>query len=200
MEPPQRLRSSDLEELATAIRERAVAKPCVVALDGRSGTGKSTLARGLAPRLGAAVIEGDDFFGGGIRVRRDTAAERARDCIDWRKQRPVLESLRAGRGATYLAFDWDTFDGGLVQQPTRVEPRPFLILEGVYSARPELADQIDVRVLLRSGQATRIQRLLDREGSIGPWERQWHEAEDWYFENIARDGWFDIILESDDEG
>jgi uridine kinase len=197
MTEPRRLRADDLEGLASAILERArpLSRPCIVALDGRSGVGKSTLARALAASLGATVLDGDGFFAGGVSVRGNTPAERARDCIDWRRQRPVLESLRTGHGASYFAFDWTAFDGRLEREPTRVEPRPIVIFEGVYSGRPELADLIDMRVLLRVSEATRVQRLLAREGSIGPWERQWHEAEDWYFENVAPEDWSHCIAE-----
>lgn len=196
---PKRFRAADLEALASAVRERAraLAHPCIVALDGRSGVGKSTLAGQLGTLLDAAVIDGDDFFAGGVAIRSDTPADRARDCIDWCRQRTVLEALRAGRTATYLAFDWDTFDGRLEQVPTRVEPRSFVIVEGVYSARPELAEWLDLRVLLRATEASRFRRLLAREGSIGPWERQWHEAEDWYFENAAPTASFHVVIDAE---
>jgi hypothetical protein len=40
------------------------------------------------------VIEGDDFFAGGVDLRTDTPGERADSCIDGRRQRAVLETLR----------------------------------------------------------------------------------------------------------
>ena len=167
----------------------------MVALDGRSGSGKSTLARRLAGALDAALVDGDSFFAGGVAVRSDTPEQRARICIDWRRQRPVLEALRAGREASYLAFDWEAFDGRLESAATRIQPKAVIILEGVYSARPELADLIDLRVLLRVNDETRLARLLAREGQIGAWERQWHEAEDHYFAHTAAPEWFDLIVE-----
>lgn len=188
---------NDVGALATRIRERTaqLARPCVVALDGRSGTGKSTLAARLATELDATVIDGDDFFAGGVDVREDTPADRARDCIAWRRQRPVLEALRAGRTATYHAFDWDAFDGSLEADATQHAPRPVVILEGVYAARPELADLVDLRVLLRVSDEVRLARLLAREGALGPWEKQWHEAEEWYFAHSAPAASFDMIVE-----
>jgi uridine kinase len=190
------LRASDTVALGELIRGRArsLGRPCVVAIDGRSGAGKSTLAANLVRALDACVLDSDGFFAGGVAVRTDGPRDRVRDCIDWRRQRPILEALRAGETASYLAFDWEAFDGRLATAPTSVEPRPVVLFEGVYTARPELSDLVDLRVLLEVAPATRLARLLAREGSIGPWERQWHEAEDWYFAQVAPPHAFDVIV------
>jgi uridine kinase len=168
-----------------------------VALDGRSGAGKSTLGARLADALAATLLDGDDFFAGGTRVRDDSPEQRAHDCIDWRRQRPVLEALRAGRVAKYFAFDWEAFDGSVQAEPTVVEVArgSLVILEGVYSARPELADLLDLRLLLRVPDDVRVARLLAREQGLTAWELQWHEAEGWYFANRAPPAGFDLIVE-----
>ncbi|MEW6437813.1 MAG: hypothetical protein AB1508_11690 [Pseudomonadota bacterium] len=177
-----------------AARTNGLVRPFIAALDGRSGAGKSTLARALAEKLDAAVIEGDDFYAGGIELRSDNPASRAAACIDWTRQRPVLEALAAGREASWRAFDWDAFDGRLRDEPTRIVPRPIVILEGVYAARPELADLLDVRVALLAPDDVRLARLAAREGAIGPWERQWHEAEDFYFKSLMPPDAFDVAI------
>ena len=84
-------------------------RPRVVALDGRSGVGKSTLAARLAEVTGATVIDGDGFYTGGVEVRRDPPEQRVADCIDWRRQRKVLTGLREGDDVNYVAFDWEAF-------------------------------------------------------------------------------------------
>src|SRR4051812_24451474 len=118
--------------LIARIREhcRQIARPCVVALDGRSGAGKSTLASSIASALDASMIDSDDFFAGGVVVRSDTPRDRVRNCIDWKRQRPVLECLRAGRESSHFAFDWDTFDGRLATVSTVVQPRSVVLFEG----------------------------------------------------------------------
>lgn len=72
-------------------------------------------------------------------------------------------------------------------------PKPVVILEGVYSARPELADLIDLAVMVRADEAVRESRLLARDGTIGSWERQWHAAEEYYFEFIRPLTSFDML-------
>lgn len=169
-------------------------EPLVVAIDGRSGVGKSTLAHAVARSLGAAVIEGDDFYAGGIKLRDDAPASRASACIDHTRQRAVLEALRGGREASWRAFDWEAFDGRLCDDVTMLRPSPIVVLEGVYAARPELADLLDLRILVELTEAARTQRLLSREGVIGPWEQQWHEAEHAYFQDVMPATAFDILL------
>ena len=155
--------------LASRIRElvRTTAAPVVVALDGRSGAGKSTLARSVARTLGAAVVEGDDFYAGGSAEQWDamSPAARADHCIDWQRQRPVLDArLRRGEPATWTAYDWDADDGRPAVDPRACAPHRVVILEGVYSARPELADVLHLRVLLDTPAEIRQARLLEREG------------------------------------
>ena len=190
------MRASDEVTLAGIMTEAAQRKglPLIVAVDGRSGVGKSTLARTLAERVEACVIEGDDFYAGGIELRADSAVARAAACIDWTRQRSMLQGLAAGREACWRAFDWDAFDGRLRDEPTWIGPRPIVILEGVYAARPELADLLDLRVALLAPDDVRLARLAAREGAIGPWERQWHEAEDFYFKSVMPPDAFDVAI------
>lgn len=187
-------RSLELAARAAEAR-RPPSRPVVVAVDGPSGAGKSTFAAALAARLGGVAIDGDDFFAGGAQLRGDSPADRARDCIDWRRQRPVLEALRAGRPAAWLAFDWEAVDGRLRRSPSQRSPAAAVVLEGVYSARPELADLLDLRILLWPRPEVARARLLRREGSIGSWELQWHEAEAHYFSAVAPPSSFDLVLD-----
>jgi len=195
-----RISAGDLAALVASARAGAAAqsRPYVLAIDGRSGAGKSTLANRLAAELGACLVDGDSFFAGGVEVRRDSPEARTRACIDWRRQRSVLEVLRLGGRAQYHAFDWEAFDGSLEARPTMLDPAPFVILEGVYSARAELSDLVDLRVVLTICDATRDARLLAREGGIGPWERQWHEAETWYFESSSLLSEADVVVNGDE--
>lgn len=94
-------------------------RPRLVAVDGRSGVGKSTLVAELALRCGGAVICADDFYAGGSDTHWLSLppATRAAAVIDWRRLRTtVLEPLlSAGRPPG----DHSTSRGGMVSAPAR---------------------------------------------------------------------------------
>lgn len=194
--------SNSIEMICQKVRDLDVTsdRPVVVAIDGRSGTGKSTLAGSLATSLDAAMIKGDDFYAGGIGLHDLSDEALAALCIDWRRQRGVLSALKSGRQACYHPFDWQAFDGSLKPQALIIEPRSILLLEGVYSARPELRDLIDVAILLTLPETVRVERVLRREGSVTAWEKQWWRAEGWYFEHQAPPETFDMVLKPSSGG
>lgn len=191
----ERLLIAHLEEL---LRDRSAT--VLIALDGRSGSGKSTLAATVAARIGAAVIDGDDFYSGGTAEEWDamTPAEKAAQCIDWRRQRPALASLARGERASWQSYDWKADDGRLSDDPVVCKPASVVILEGVYSARPELADLEDLRVLVDVPDRVRRERLLRREGEHyrAEWESRWAEAEEYYFSAVMPPEAFDLVLRS----
>lgn len=192
----QRLAGTGLIERASALASRR--SPVIIGIDGRSGVGKSTLAGALAEALGAQVVDGDAFFAGGVGLHQGTAEARADACIDRQKLRAVLAELRAGRAATYRPFDWDAFDGRLQTSPATVPVAPLYLLEGVYACHPDLHGRLDLKVLAHVAPEVRMTRLLAREGSIGPWETQWHEAEDWYFSALMPPDRFDVAVDLSD--
>ncbi len=154
------------------------------------------MAEALANRLDAALIPGDDFYAGGTEIHRSTPEALADICIDRARLHSVLQTLKSGKPARYAAFDWEAFDGTLAAQQTTIEPRQVLIVEGVYATHLDLRDVVDFTILLQTSDAERERRLLEREGTLTEWERQWHRAEDWYFDTLARPERFDAVIEN----
>lgn len=179
--------------------------PIVIALDGPSGAGKSTIAAGLTDRLPAIVVPTDDFFAADITTagwEARTAAERARDAIDWRRmRRSALEPLLASQPANWHPFDFAAgtrADGtyAMALKPVRRESAPVIILDGTYSARPELADVIDLSVLIEASASIRLTRLAAREDPafLAAWHDRWDAAEAYYFANVRPPVVFDLVV------
>lgn len=188
------------DDVADNIRRRAaLTMPLIVALDGRSGTGKSTLAIALANRLNATVITQDDFYTGGTLADWNTltAQEKADRVIDWRRVRhEVLEPLIANRQAVWHPFNWEAFEG-LAPHTITADAAPIIILDGAYAARPELSDLINLSILLQLPDDIRRERLKLREGEdyLSAWNAVWEEAEDHYFTHVRPPSSFNIVLE-----
>jgi uridine kinase len=196
-----------LEPVASRIRarQRNATAPLVVAIDGRSGAGKSTVASLLTDLLDAACVPCDDFFTADIPAagwEARTAAERASDALDWRRLRTeVIEPIRAGNTARWLAFDFAAGarpDGTYAMRAVSSEqpPRPILLLDGAYSTRPELADVIDVAILVEAPAPVRLARLAAREapGFLEGWRARWDAAEEHYFTRVRPASTFDVVL------
>lgn len=75
---------------------------------------------------------------------------------------------------------------------------PIIVLDGAYSARPELADLLDLSILLTLEDQSRRNRLLAREGReyMRRWHAIWDPAEDHYFTHLRPEHAFDILIPS----
>ena len=171
-----------------------------MALDGFSGSGKSTLARRLALDIGtASVVTGDDFY----RVmddaqRRELAPEdgMAR-YFDWERLRDeALAPLRSGMPARYRPYDWQA-GGGLQGSNVEVQPSAVIVIDGVYSARPELSDLVDLTVLVDTSRPVRQQRLARRGPDNEGWNARWDAAEHLYFSGVRPPESFDFVVVGD---
>jgi len=118
---------------------------------GRARPGPA-LALAVGLRFSASVVAGDDFYRDMPEEQRWTltAAQGVAEYFDWQRLRhELLEPLRAGRAARYRPFSWRP-EGGLDDRVVTVDPAPIVVLEGIYAARPELRDLVDLAVLVET--------------------------------------------------
>ena len=175
-------------------------RPLLIALDGRSGCGKSTLADLIAKRISAAIVTSDDFYSGGNDAKWESSSPEAKadQAIDWKRLRTeALEPLLTGRPARWhpLAFTPGIGWIGWKEESVVVQPAPVIILDGIYSVRAELADIVDLRVLIELPEELRRERLIAREGPdfMSRWHAIWDSAEDYYFSRMAPHS-FDLVI------
>ena len=201
-----RLRSSSAVSsiLDLAIERRPEAKrPVVIAIDGPSCAGKSILATALGLRSGGSVLEGDDFYRNTLPRLGETQRETTSDgavvdtVIDWERLRAeALLPLWAGQSATFQPYDWIADDGRLAP-PKTIPAADVIIVEGVYAARPELADLVDVAVYLGVDPEVRAARYAERTDDPD-WRRFWDRGEVHYFSAVRPPASFDIRLDDQD--
>jgi len=182
--------------------------PIVIALDGGSGAGKSTLASIIKDELDIALIPLDDFFSAHIpdsEWDKFTVEEKLKYVFDWNRLRHhAIEPLLVGRPARWRAFDFQSglrADGtyGMEVEPKELKPANVILIEGAYSASPELADLVDLTILVDMPVEERHARPEAREAEdfLKKWHQRWDEVEAYYFSQVSEKNSFDIVIELD---
>lgn len=145
----------------------SAARPLIVGIDGRSGSGKTVLSKTLAETLAAqhqvTVLRLETLYRGwhGLQDGINIFATR------------VLPQLAAGESATYPTWDWhadDSQDGGPGPEVT-TEPTEVIICEGVGVGARQNRDFLDVLIWLRVPDQARFDRAIGRDGDF--YRRQW---------------------------
>jgi uridine kinase len=177
----------------------------IIAIDGHGGSGKSTIAEAVAIAVGAALVHTDDFFQDPPRhpgqprsgpPAAPTVRPALADYYDWRRLRAqALEPLRTRLGAAFRRFDWERGSG--LDGTVTVEPSDLILVEGVYSASPELGDLVDRSVFVDTPEQERLRRLRRR---VKPeeWDDEWLLAEHAYFDVIRPPSAFDLVVSGAD--
>ena len=177
MKVMQKIARSILSEVDNLLRQK---QQVLVAIDGRSAAGKTTLAALLHESNGCNVIHMDSFF---LRPEQRTARrlEEPGGNIDRERfEEEVLTPLLRGEPFSYRPFDCKKQE---MAPAIQVTPRPVTVVEGAYSCHPLLAPGYDLTVFLSIGKAEQSRRILDRNGELGLviFAQKWIPLEERYF-------------------
>src|ERR1700728_2386284 len=183
-------------QVTSAIASWRAARPgiLVVAIDGHGTAGKSTIAASIARDTGAALVHTDDFF---LPQPASLSGQPARprslgQYYDWRRIRAqALEPLRRRHTARSRCFDWS--GGAGLGGVAEVRPSDLILLEGVFSAAPELSDLVDRSVLVDTPENERLRRL---HVQVAPddWDAGWLAVQQSYFDRTRRAASFDLVV------
>lgn len=137
-------------------------KPVLVAIDGRCGAGKTSLAALLEKETGCNVIHMDHFF---LQPRQRTKQrmQEPGGNVDYeRVLEEVIIPLSKGMEVSYRRFDCKKMElSSLIQ----MKQNTVTIVEGSYSCHPALWDYYDLRIFLSIDPEEQIQRIRNRNGS-----------------------------------
>ncbi|GAA2977425.1 hypothetical protein GCM10010519_10530 [Streptomyces lactacystinicus] len=186
-ELPTRQQLADVAERAKDVADgllqlsRTQGATRIVAIDGTGGSGKTTLAAAVAGHLdGAVIVHVDDFYRPMPDRERELldAEQGYHRYFDWERLRDqVLIPLRDDRAARYQVYDWTTGQLGAWRE---IASGTVVIVEGVYSARPELARYYHFTAYVDTPRGVCLQRVRARGENPEAWIRRWRAAEDHY--------------------
>ena len=181
------------KELLSKIDGLVARGNAVVAIEGGSASGKTTLAKMLSDVYDCTVFHMDDFF---LRPEQRTKEryEEAGGNVDRERfLSEVLIPLKNGEQIKYRKFDCSTMT--LTDEET-VIPKKLTVIEGAYSMHPELAEYYDLSVFLDISPELQRERILRRNGEkmAARFFNEWIPLEEKYFSLTDAKNRCDVLI------
>ena len=171
------------------------AAPVVLALDGRCGSGKTTMAAALAEQFpDSTVLHTDDFY---LPPADRVPGWEQIPCANMDLARLRDEALRPayeGQPVPYRAYSCREGRCLPVQQ---LSTQPLVILEGSYSHHPLLAGYETLRVFVTCSKPEQTRRLQAREGGCyQSFAARWVPLEEAYFSHYHIENKADFVMDT----
>ena len=179
------------ESIDRLCREKA---RVVVAIEGGSASGKSTLAEMLSEIYGCSLIHMDDFF-----LRPEQRSEQRLSEIGGNIDRERFEEevalpLCREERLCFRRFDCGTQTLG---EPIEIAPKPLTVVEGVYSTHPYLSRYYDLALFLDIDPELQKKRIEIRNtpSFAKRFFEEWIPLEERYFEGADAKARADMVIE-----
>lgn len=159
----------------------------IIAIDGRAGAGKTTLANELCLALNlrrkVSVVHLDEIYAGWeLALTENLTASLSQ----------IIRSISVGESVTFPIYDWTSkqFDS-----TREISPCDVIIIEGVGSAQRVVRDMATATIWIDVDQETGLERVLGRDGpAIVDQMNIWQEREERHFLSDATRENADFIL------
>ena len=157
-------------------KKRRLNGSCIVAIEGRCGAGKTTVAKKLAEHFACDVFHADDFY---IQFEKRTEDRLGNVDCD-RLLNEVLTPLKAGEDFSYRPY---LCSKGAFSESIMVKSNSVAIVEGSYCCQGNLFDFYDLHIFVDVDKNVQQQRLFEREGEvkIEAFNTRWIPMEENYF-------------------
>lgn len=159
-------------------------KGAVIAIEGRCGSGKTTLSNMLSQLFDATIIHMDDFF----LPKALRAAERLNEPggnIHYERFcNEVVDKIKHQDFLDYKVFDCSIMD---YKDTVHAERTPITIIEGAYSMHPLFESVYDIKVFCDIDKHTQKDRIVNRNGAEGyiNFRDRWIPMEEKYFSTLG---------------
>lgn len=176
-------------------------KTKLIAIDGRGGSGKTTLSCELAQQLkDVTIIAMDDFY-----VQSNLRENSNPIYFNFnikRLLREVILPLSKDETAIYQRYDWAS---DMLAEKHEVKPGGSVIIEGCYSMHTLLRDYYDFKIWIECDKELALLRGVSRDimhekgadhkTKMKQWKEDFQPKEDTYIDTMIPQTYADYVLE-----
>ncbi|HCS67160.1 MAG TPA: hypothetical protein DIW34_02820 [Oribacterium sp.] len=168
----------------------------LIAIDGRTGAGKTTISKYLHDKFGGNLFHLDDFY---LQSHQRTP-ERLREVggnVDYERfKEEVLAPILRKEVVHYRPFNYHTMDFD-VEFARDIPVKRLNIIEGTYCLNPYFEDPYDLRIFMDVKYKQQIENVIDREGTaeLDDYIDKWIPKTDIYIERMGIQEKCDITIE-----
>ena len=179
--------------LFSTISEKRSDAPFVIAFDGRSASGKTTIADKIARDLKIPIVHTDDFFRPRNQFGEIELSEFSGNFDLERFEKEVVTPLK-----DHLPIEYGVFDckEGKITSKNSIKDYSCILVEGAYSLHPELGDYADLKVFFDIESDVQSERIKKRNGETAllKFNELWIPSEERYIKYYKIDKLCDIIV------
>lgn len=191
------MNSENLKKLICIIDEQLLKGSLLLAIEGGSAAGKTSLAEQLRQHYDCPVFHTDDYF---LRPEQRTAQRLAEPGGNMDRERfkaEILCKLTAGETVVYRPFDCGTMR---LKEEIQTEPGRLNIIEGAYCMHPELSDAYGLTVFLDIEPELQRKRIGKRNTpeKAQMFFSRWIPMEQKYFEAMKIKDHCDIVIHAEE--
>lgn len=154
----------------------------ILAIEGGSASGKTTLSKMLEEKYGCTVFHTDDFFLQPHQRTPERYKETGGNLDRERFYEEVIVPLSENKTVQYRKFDCSTFT---LLPPVEILPQKLTVIEGAYSLHPYFGDYCDLSVFLKISKELQKERILKRNPEMADrFFGEWIPLEEKYFDEM----------------
>lgn len=181
--------------LFAAIDKKLRDERVILAIEGGSASGKSTLGEMLRSIYDCTVFHMDDYFLPPEKRTKERLDEIGGNVDYERFDAEILTPLKNGEKVIkYRRFDCSTMS---LLPPTTVSPTPLTVVEGAYSMHPTLSEKYDLSAFLNIAPEKQRARIEKRNSPLFArrFFEEWIPLEEKYFSFLSIKEKCDIVID-----
>lgn len=176
------MKQSDIISVFSAIDSLLKKGRVILAIEGKSASGKTTLAKMLEEIYGCTVFHTDDFFLQPHQRNPERYKETGGNLDRERFYEEVIVPLSGNKTVKYRKFDCSTFT---LLSAVEILPQKLTVIEGSYSLHPYFGDYCDMSVFLDITPDLQKERILKRNPEMADrFLGEWIPLEEKYFDEM----------------